>query len=82
MRGTPRHTRSRADLLRVRRRLSLTQAAFAERFGLPASWVQHVERGHGGEDRKTHLLIAAIEHAPEIMAKVAADVSRSSDDQA
>ena len=57
MRGAPRDTRSRVDLLRVRRRLRITQAEFARRFGLSASWVQEVERGHGGDDRKTHLLL-------------------------
>lgn len=58
------------DVRRIRVKLGLSQAAFAERFGLSARTVQEWEQGRATPDRPARVLLRVIEDAPDIVARV------------
>lgn len=53
------------DVRAIRRRLRLSQAAFAERFGLSVRTVQEWEQGKAVPDRPARILLRVIAHEPE-----------------
>lgn len=56
---------SRVNVAAVRRRLKMSQAAFAARFGLDLSAVHAWEQGRRKPDRAARVLLAVIEREPE-----------------
>jgi putative transcriptional regulator len=59
---------SPADLPRLRRRLKLSQAAFARRYGLNLRTVQDWEQGRKMPDQAVRTLVRLIERAPDKIA--------------
>ncbi len=57
------------DIKAIRRRLGLSQAQFANRFGLSVRTVQQWEQGRAIPDRPARNLLKVIESAPEIVAR-------------
>lgn len=53
------------DVAAIRRRLNLSQAAFAHRFGLAAATVRDWEQKRRVPDRIARNLLLVIDHAPE-----------------
>jgi len=58
------------DVRRVRAKLGLSQAAFAERFGLSTRTVQEWEQGRALPDQPARVLLKVIEEAPETVARI------------
>jgi putative transcriptional regulator len=56
---------STPDVRAIRRRLRLSQAAFATRFGLSVRTVQQWEQGKAAPDGPARVLLLVIAHAPE-----------------
>lgn len=56
------------DTKAIRTRLGLTQAAFAERFGLALGSVRDWEQGRTAPDRPARVLLQVIAHNPEAVA--------------
>ena len=52
------------DVRRIRERLGLTQAEFAQRFGLSQRTVEQWEQGRAVPDRPARVLLAVIERDP------------------
>lgn len=69
--------RDRHGVARLRRRLGLTQAGFAGRYGVPLSTLRQWEQGVAEPDRSARILLAVIAEAPELVARVAARVPRA-----
>ena len=61
------------DVRRVRTKLGLSQAAFAERFGLRARTVQEWEQGRAVPDQPARVLLKVIEEAPDTVARIVRD---------
>ncbi len=59
----------RIDVAAIRKRLRLSQARFAERFGLSAATVRDWEQGRRQPDRIARALLTVIDHAPETVAR-------------
>jgi len=59
------------DLVKLRKRLGLSQQSFADRYGLSAQNIRNWEQGIRSPDRAAMLYIALIDHYPEEAAKVA-----------
>lgn len=57
----PRHV----DVAALRRRLKMSQAAFAARFGLELSAVHAWEQGRRNPDRAARVLLTVIDHEPD-----------------
>lgn len=55
----------RVDVAALRRRLKMSQAAFAARFGLDLSAVHAWEQGRRNPDRAARVLLAVIDREPE-----------------
>jgi len=55
---------------RIREGLSLTQAAFAKRFGFSVGAVRDWEQGRRDPDRATQHLLGVIRSAPELVAEI------------
>jgi putative transcriptional regulator len=60
----------------IRERLGLTQAQFSERFHLSQRTVQQWEQRRAMPDMPARILLRAIELAPDVVARAAADVRR------
>lgn len=58
------------DVRRVRARLGLSQAAFAQRFGLSTRTVQEWEQGRAVPDQPARVLLRVIEEAPDTVARI------------
>ena len=58
------------DVRRIRTKLGLSQAAFAERFGLSTRTVQEWEQGRAVPDQPARVLLKVIEEAPDTVARV------------
>jgi putative transcriptional regulator len=58
------------DVRRVRAKLGLSQAAFAERFGLSTRTVQEWEQGRAVPDQPARVLLKLIEQAPDTVARI------------
>ena len=58
------------DVKAIRRRLGLSQAQFAARFGFSVRTVQQWEQGRAIPDRPARILLKVIERAPETVERV------------
>ena len=58
------------DVRRVRTKLGLSQAAFAQRFGLSTRTVQEWEQGRAVPDQPARVLLRVIEEAPDTVARI------------
>lgn len=56
---------------RLRRRLGLSQAQFADRYRIPLSTIRQWEQGTREPDAATRLLLAVILEDPDLVARVA-----------
>lgn len=56
------------DVAAIRRRLGLTQTAFAERYGLPVATVRNWEQGRTRPDPAGIGYLRVIDHAPDMVA--------------
>jgi putative transcriptional regulator len=59
------YTLAEIDVAALRKRFGLSQAKFAERFGLSAATVRDWEQGRRRPDRIARTLLTVIEHHPE-----------------
>lgn len=57
------------DVAAIHKRLKLSQAEFARRYGLPASTIKDWEQNRRQPDRAALLLLKVIDKAPEIVAQ-------------
>ena len=64
--------RDRHGVARLRRRLRVSQVAFAERYRIPLSTLRQWEQGAREPDGAASLLLQVIEAHPELVAAVAA----------
>jgi DNA-binding transcriptional regulator YiaG len=64
------------DVRSIRERLRLSQAEFAERFNLSQRTVQQWEQHRAMPDMPARVLLKAIQRAPDVIAKAAAEVQR------
>ena len=62
----------------VRQKLKLTQAEFAERFGLPLATVRNWEQGRTLPDAPARVLLAVIARHPDAVADAYQSLSRLS----
>lgn len=60
------------DIAALRRRLGLTQSAFAERYGLNLATVRDWEQDRRYPDRPARVLLKVIEHDPEAVERALA----------
>lgn len=58
------------DVRRVRTKLGLSQAAFAQRFGLSTRTVQEWEQGRAIPDQPARVLLKVIEEVPDTVARI------------
>jgi putative transcriptional regulator len=58
------------DVRRIREQLGLTQAGFAQRFGLSQRTVEQWEQGRAVPDRPARVLLAVIERDPRAVERV------------
>jgi len=63
-----------ADVKAIRKKLRLTQAAFAERFGLPIGTVRDWESRRRFPDAGSRVLLKVIAKDPEVVARALQDV--------
>lgn len=59
------------DVRRLRAKLGLSQAAFAQRFGLRTRTVQEWEQGRAVPDQTARVLLRVIEQSPDAVARAA-----------
>lgn len=57
------------DVAAIRKRLRLSQAEFARRYGLPAGTIKDWEQNRRQPDRAAMLLLKVIEQAPDMVAR-------------
>lgn len=57
------------DVAAIRKRQKLSQAAFAERYGLPKGTIKDWEQNRRQPDRAAMLLLKVIEQAPDLVAR-------------
>ena len=56
------------DVAAIRKKQKLSQAAFAERYGLPVATLRDWEQGRRSPDRAAMVLMALIERKPKMVA--------------
>lgn len=66
------------DLAGFRERYRLSQAGFAQRFGLSLRTIQQWEQRRSKPDQPTRLLLAMIEYAPTVVANLVLEIVRES----
>lgn len=66
------HVPEVVDVRAMRRRLDLTQAAFADRFGFSLAAVRDWEQGRRRPERATRLLLKLVDREPDAVARVLA----------
>jgi putative transcriptional regulator len=59
------HSVSTVDVVAIRKKLDLSQAQFADTFGLEKSAVQECEHGRRRPDRAARVLLRVIERSPQ-----------------
>ena len=67
------------DVRSIREGLKLSQAEFAERFHLSQRTIQQWEQHRAMPDMPARVLLKAIQHSPDVIAKAAAEVQRELD---
>ena len=60
------------DVAAIRKRLGLSQAKFAERFGLSPATIRDWEQGRRRPDRTARILLTVIERDPEAVVRALA----------
>ena len=60
------------DVAGIRKKLKLSQAAFAERYGLPVGTVRDWEQERRSPDRAAVVLLSIIDRNPEVVAETLA----------
>ncbi len=60
------------DVAAIRKKLKLSQAAFAERYGLPVGTVRDWEQERRSPDRAAVVLLSIIDRNPEVVAETLA----------
>lgn len=60
------------DVAAIRKRLKLSQAAFAKRYGLPVGTVRDWEQKRRSPDRAAVLLLSVIDRKPDMVAEALA----------
>lgn len=60
------------DVAAIRKRLKLSQTAFAERYGLPVGTVRDWEQERRSPDRAAVVLLSIIDRNPEVVAETLA----------
>jgi len=55
------------DVVAIRKRLGLSQEAFAQRFALSPATLRDWEQGRRRMDRTARALLKAIDHAPDVV---------------
>lgn len=63
------------DVREVRRKMGLSQAQFATKFGLPPATLRNWEQGRARPDAPTRVLLAVIARHPEAVAEVLSNAS-------
>ena len=58
------------DVRRLRQRLNLTQAAFAEKYGFPLATIRNWEQGRREPELYARILLAMIDRNPRIVEQV------------
>lgn len=58
------------DVAAIRKAQHLSQAGFAQRYGLPVSTIRDWEQGRRRPDRAAYLLLRLIEAEPDVVARV------------
>jgi len=66
------HVPERVNVKKIRRRLRLTQAAFAERYGFSLSAVRHWEQGRRYPEGAARTLLTIIDREPEAIERALA----------
>lgn len=61
---------ARVDVAAIRKAQHLSQAGFAQRYGLPVSTIRDWEQGRRRPDRAAYLLLRLIEAEPDVVARV------------
>ncbi len=61
------------DVAAIRKRLKLSQSAFAKRYGLPLGTVRDWEQQRRSPDRAAVVLLSVIDRNPEIVARTLAE---------
>ncbi|HXA03348.1 MAG TPA: type II toxin-antitoxin system MqsA family antitoxin [Bryobacteraceae bacterium] len=63
------------DVREVRRKMGLSQAQFATKFGLPPATLRNWEQGRARPDAPTRVLLAVIAKHPEVVEEVLSEAS-------
>lgn len=66
------HVPAEIDVAAIRKRLKLTQAAFAERFGFPVGTLRDLEKGRARPDVSTRAYLTVISRDPEAVRRALA----------
>lgn len=66
------HVPEKIDVRAIRRKLGLTQAAFAASFGLPKAAIEEWEQGRRKPDTGSRILLKVIEREPEAVQRALA----------
>ncbi len=69
------------DVAAIRKKLRLSQAAFAERYGLPVSTLRDWEQNRRSPDRAALVLMALIDRNPQMVADTLAATQMDSSSQ-
>lgn len=64
------HAPTHLDIRGIRRRLRMSQAAFARHYGFSTRTVQEWEQGRAQPDRPARILLAMIERAPKTVERI------------
>ena len=68
-RGYRVHVPAHVDVKAIRRKLGMTQHAFAARFGFSINTLRHWEQGKREPEGPTHAYLLVIERAPRVVEK-------------
>ncbi|MFN0025042.1 MAG: helix-turn-helix domain-containing protein [Parvularculaceae bacterium] len=66
------HVPATVDIKRMRRKMKLTQAAFADRYGFTVGAVRDWEQGRRQPEAAARILLKVIENRPDVVAEVLA----------
>lgn len=66
------HVPETVDVAAIRKKLKLSQTAFAERYGLPVGTIRDWEQERRSPDRAAVVLLSIIDRNPEIVAETLA----------
>lgn len=67
------HVPETIDVVAIRRKTGLSQAAFASRIGVPVATIRNWEQGHRSPQGPARVLLALLDRNPNIVEKILAD---------